>query len=170
MENLVTHASLDALATGKRERELVQIAGDAPDPTGTGPSGRATTYQLNRTAVAHPRIWYRDRVITADVYKHAGEPMMVHLICPRCRHALRITSDRKDISLDLTVPPPRSLLADLPPAEREGAIASGRIDVSAFECPWELPDAGEHEPGLVTGGMTLCRWKVGIEHNVARDA
>jgi hypothetical protein len=140
------------------ERELVQLAGDAPDPTGTGPNGAQTTYHLNRSAICHPLVTYRhgteEFLLELDVYAHPGEPMVVHLICPRCHHALTIPATRKAIEIRLDV----------------GPKAQGDISIETFECTWELAHVGKHIPGLVGGGMSLCRWKVAIDHNVAKDA
>lgn len=141
------------------ERELVQLAGDAPDPTGVGPNGQTTTYHLNRAAAAHPLVEYHiDRVdyalLECDVYAHPGEPVVVHLICPRCKHALSISAERKDIAFSPT----------------GGLKGAGELSIEAFECTWELPGTGKHIPGLVGGGMSLCKWRVAIENNVAKDA
>jgi hypothetical protein len=138
----------------KRKRELVQIAGDAPDPTGNGPNGEQTTYHLNRSAVANPLVAYKDFVLECDAYQNPGEPLLIHLICPRCHNALNISSANKHVDLELNAGP------DL----------QGRLSIEPFACTWEMPDAGKHVPGLISGGMTLCRWRVGIENNVARDA
>ena len=141
------------------ERELVQLAGDAADPTGADDRGRSCTYHLNRSAIAHPLVTYRhgtdEFLITCDVYVADGEPMVIHLICPRCRHALSIRADQKDIALELGAGP------DL----------QGDLSVAPFMCTWERADAGTHVPGMVIGGgMSLCRWRVAIDHNVAKDA
>ena len=137
-----------------RERELVHIAGDAPDPTGKGPNGSQTTYRLNRAAIAHPLVAYKDYVLETDVYAHPGEPMVVHLICPRCHHALTIPETKKAIDLELGA----------------GPNGQGKLSIEPFECTWEMPEAGEHTAGLVTAGTTLCRWKAGISNNIAKDA
>lgn len=140
-------------------RDLVQLAGDAPDPTGIGPNGMASTYRLNRSAIANPIVEYHPgradyAIITCDVYAHPGEPMFLHLICPRCRNPLRIGADRKHIELEIGA----------------GPNAQGRLSVEPFECTWEAPGAGKHVPGLIGGGVSLCRWRAAIDNNVAKDA
>ena len=135
-----------------RERELVQLAGDAPDPMGTGMRGQQTTYHLNRSAIAHPLVEYHPgradyALLECDVYANPGEPVIVHLICPRCRNTLTINGAHKRIEI-------------------EGNVLS----VEPFGCTWEKPEAGPHVPGLVGGGLSLCRWRVAIDRNVAKDA
>ena len=57
------------------------------------------------------------------------------------------------------------------PASRAGDPNNGgRLSVEPFECTWEMPDAGEHKPGYIGGGITLCKLKIGISNNIARDA
>lgn len=139
-------------------RELVQLAGDAPDPTGTGPNGQSTTYHLNHAALANPLVTYKrgteEYLLELDAYKQPGEPLIVHLICPRCHNALNVRGDRKHIQLEIGA----------------GPGGQGAISIEPFECTWEMPDAGKHVPGIISGGSTLCRWRVGIDKNVARDA
>lgn len=94
------------------------------------------------------RVVYKDFVLTVDVYAIPGEPLQVHLICPGCRKQLRVTQDRKHI--------------DWHPA-------TGELSISPFQCTWEKSDDA-HVPGLVAGGGTLCKWTVGIDKNVAKDA
>jgi hypothetical protein len=136
----------------------VQLAGDAPDPTGHGPAGAQVTYHLNQSAVAHPLVTYRtsleEYLLECDVYQHPGEPPVVHLICPRCHNALNVRADRKAIDLELGVGPDRQ----------------GRISIETFECTWERADAGKHVTGVIGGGTSLCRWRVAIDNNVAKDA
>jgi hypothetical protein len=126
----------------KRE-ELYHVAGDAPDPTGTGLSGRMSSMRLTQIALGHPLIRYKDRVIEADVYEIHGR-LMVHLICPRCLNALKITDDRKKM---------------------EYSVTENRISIEAFGCTWEMNDDRRME-----FGVGLCRWRVGVTNNVARDA
>ena len=134
-------------ASGKPERELVHIAGDMD-------TGITTSYQIDR-GKREVIVTYKDFVLTVDVYRIEGEPLKVHLICPKCRHALSVSSERKAIDYD----------------ERAGDPAKGgRLSIEPFQCTWENADAGDHKQGIVSGGMTLCKWRVGIENNVARDA
>ena len=136
------------LATGKK-RELVQLAGDMDH-------GMTTRTNLD-VAKEEVQVTYkgpdREYVLTVDVYRLPGEPVKLHLICPKCRHLLQVTTKRKKIEFDTRV----------------NQELGGRLDVERFECTWENRDAGVHVPGLLAGGMTLCKWRVVIENNVARD-
>lgn len=128
--------------------ELYQIAGDAPDPTGLpGPAGAAlrgqqSTMKMTGAALAHPMVRYKDHVLEADLY---GDPQsgcfVVHLLCPRCRHALTIDSARKAMSWE-----------------------NSQLSVEKFRCTWELSDQRQ------AFGLSLCGWQVVIDKNVARDA
>lgn len=115
--------------------ELYRIAGDPEH-------GMASTMNLTRSAAGHPQIRYRDKVITADVYIADGR-LMVHLICPRCLNALKITDERKKMEYDA----------------RDNVLS-----VEPFACPWEM---SAHRTEF---GVGMCRWTVGIDRNVARDA
>lgn len=128
--------------------ELVHIAGDAPDPMGSGLMGKHSSLRLTKTAAGHPLIRYKDRVLEADVY--LSEPtlanpasIMVHLICPRCLNALRISNDKKAMEYD---------------------AATDTLSVERMRCTWEL-GAERREFGI---GM--CNWTVAIDHNIAKDA
>ena len=134
--------SLDFRGT---ERELVHLAGD-PD------TGLASTVRVDK-AKFETKVSYthgpKDFVLTVDVYLVPGAPPEVHLICPKCQHQLRVPGDKKAIDFD---------------------IATGKLSIEKFQCTWEMPDAGEHVPGLISGGMSLCKWTAAIDGNVAKDA
>lgn len=139
-------AMADDPAYSKKERELVHLAGDMD-------SGLNSTISLSG-GKHEVRVTYKDFVLTVDVYAIPGEPLQVHLICPKCRQQLRVTEDRKAIEFD----------------PRDTRFQGGRISIEPFQCTWEMPEAGKHNPGLISGGMTLCKWTAGISNNVARDA
>jgi hypothetical protein len=143
-------------------KELVHIAGDAD-------TGMTSTIDLSAAAgKSEVFATYRGRFVppefpdglrlTIDVYAIPNEPTQVHLICPKCRKQLRATSDRKQVNFELR------------PQSPEG----GLLEVSPFQCTWEMPEAGEHVAGIRSGGLTLCQWKGVIDHvhgkNVVRDA
>lgn len=133
-----------------------------------GPLGGHQTVRLDKAAIGHPYVRYRDRVLELDVYpllgdgtQEAGAPerLEVILICPRCQHELRITSDRK--AIDYT--------PGAPVLEVEGSQPSwqvrGTISIERFQCTWESDTRA-----AVTGhGENLCRWRVAIDKNIARD-
>lgn len=141
-------------------KELVHLAGDADTgmtSTIRMDGGKSEVFAIYRGRHTPPE--YPDGLrLTIDVYQIEGEPLQVHLICPKCRHQLRATSDRKQISWE----------PDL--HSRDG----GKLEVSPFQCTWEMPEAGAHTPGILAGGLTLCQWKGVIEHkggrNIVRDA
>jgi hypothetical protein len=150
-----------AIHKATTERDLVHIGGDVPDPSGmSSMRGHQTTYNLERTKYGEPKVKYRDRtgqefLLTVDVYKYEGAPMEVLLFCPNCSqkgamHTLRITEERKHIEYD---------------PERNVELG-GRLDVERFGCSHEL-DA-QKGVGLVSSS-NLCRWRVVIENNIARD-
>lgn len=156
-----------------RTEEMVPLAGDGDptrtgivsqstrsrDPNGTGAVGASSGVQLDKTKDATVVIRYKDRLIEADVYAFPGAPIKLVLLCPRCGNALNVESDKKQMSFEKHAP---HAVGDF--------INMGRLNVEPFECTWELPDAGVHVPGLVSAGTSLCRWRVGISNNIARDA
>lgn len=153
---------------GKR-REMVQLAGDAPDPTGrTNLRGLASTTRLD-TSKLEVFVAYRGRMgefdLTVDIYAIPGEPLEMHLICPRCRHQLRVTSAMKKIEFELGEQRPYTFVdgSKMP-------TNGGRLSVEPFQCTWEMPEANAHTPGLRSHGLTLCNLKLVIDENVAKDA
>jgi hypothetical protein len=147
VQDLLGDAAPSRLASGRPGKELVQLAGD-PD------HGMTVSHHLDR-GKREVLVAYKDLVLTVDIYEMAGEPLKVHLICPRCHHQLQVTSDRKKIEYDPRAGDPKK---------------GGRLSIEPFECTWELPTAGKHVPGLLAGGMSLCKLKLAIDHNVAKDA
>lgn len=151
-------------------REIFHVAGDYPDPEGTGKRGLAATYDFTRAALGHPMIAYRDMVLEADVYQLPGAPMHVHVICPLCLAAgnlnmLTIKSDRKAIYYEPkeAVPPfPGWTRVDMETNFPGGA--GGLLSVEPFACTWELQPSLQRDFGLAR-----CPWKVAIDRNVARD-
>lgn len=144
------------------ERELFINEGDVVDPVlGSQNRGAQSTLNLERTKLGVPKVIYRDRsgaefIISVDVYKREGEPMMLHLYCPRCSrkgamHCLSITQDRKNITYD----------------PLDFADRGGRLSVERFKCTWEL-DSDKSVSRV--SSANLCGWQVEIVDNVAREA
>ena len=127
-------------------RELVHLAGD-PD------TGMSVTHRLNH-AKREVIVTYKDFVLTVDIYQLPDEPLKVHLICPRCHHMLSVSAERKHIEFDPNAHPEQG----------------GRLSIEPFECTWEIPEADKHTPGILAGGLSLCRWRAAIDKNVAKDA
>lgn len=160
-----------------RPREMVQLAGDAPDPTGqTSHRGLASTTRLDAGKL-EVAVVYGDHLMTMDVYAIPGEPVQVHYICPRCRKQGRISSERKQIEFDpsstrpVRLPDGQLVAKDRPARLPDGGLLTnaGALSIEPFECAWEVGD-DPHTPGIRAGGLTLCRLKLGIDHNVAREA
>jgi hypothetical protein len=168
-----------------RHREVVQLAGDAPDPMGlVSGRGLQSTHRLT-AGKQEVVVVFGDMLLTVDLYALPGEPVRAHLICPRCHKQLQIQGDRKHIEFDPRVMNPmrtqvleaargRALRAPSIEAARHElaelvAIADfGRLSVEAFECPWEMGDA-PHVPGQVHTGASLCRQRLVIDNNRARE-
>lgn len=135
------------LGYNPKKEELVTIENDLQD----GVSRGRATMDMTKNADAHPQVRWEDRVsgkvfmLETDVYIKGGE-LMVHLICPRCRHNLQIKSINKQMSYD---------------KEREV------LSVEPFQCTWELDD--ELLGARRDFGMSLCRWSVAIDNNLAKD-
>lgn len=126
------------------------IAGDQPIPPEL--QGGSGTHRA--TPTAHALVYYRSRwqndafEMEVDVYALPGEPIRLHLLCPKCQHALTLDQTKK--AIDWTPPPP-------------GGGKHGTISVETFQCTWEMGDKTEL-------GQPLCGWRVAIDRNVARDA
>ena len=127
----------------KRE-ELYSIKEDTGPGAHQGEvvKGTHSTMDLTKTALGHPVVRYKEYLIETDVYQ-MGDELMVHMYCPKCRHAIRISSNRKAISYDQP---------------------SDRLSVEPFMCTWEL--GLDHQEF----GFSLCRWTVGIDNGLAKDA
>ncbi len=123
-------------AHNPQREDLYHIAGDPEH-------GVASTMRLTRTALGHPQVRYKDRVMELDVYEIHGR-LMVHLLCPRCANALKITDDRKQMEYD---------------------ARANVISIEAFRCTWELDPERRME-----FGVGMCNLTIGITKNVARDA
>lgn len=142
-------------ASGKRG--LVQLAGD-PD------HGLRSTVQLS-SGKHEVVVVYQDLLMTVDVYAVPGEPLKLHLYCPRCHKHSTVPGERKAIDFEPSAPNPQWARV------RELGIESpmGRLSVETFECPWEIGDAQHVQGGLHTG-VNLCRLRIAIDNNRAKDA
>lgn len=159
-------------------KELFTVAGDVPDPAGTGLRGQAMGYDFRRSAAGHPKVFYRlggkhghPVVLELDVYALPGQPTIVHLLCPVCTAAgrtnmLTISSERKAIDYERVLEPPPfpGWTAEQMRAALPNGTADGRISIEAFACTWELTP--EHRRQF---GFNRCPWSVAIDKNVAID-
>jgi hypothetical protein len=151
-------------------KSIVQIAGDAPDPTGiTAHRGALSTTRLT-AGKEEVIVVFGDLLMTVDIYAIAGEPTKVHLYCPRCHKLLTVSQERKAIEYDAAAPNPacaRVRAMGVPPQVWQQA-AQGRLSIEAFSCPWEVGDA-PHVAGALHTGVSLCRQRLVIDNNLARD-
>jgi hypothetical protein len=162
---------------GERKRQMVQLAGDAPDPTGvTSQRGLQMTQRLDMGKQVCA-IVYKDQLIEADIYAIPGSPLEVIFICPRCRKQSRITQEMKAIEFNpgstrpVRLPDGNKVAYGAPHRMPDGHLLTnaGEISIEAFECSWELEN-DKHTPGIRAGGLTLCRLRLVIDQNVAREA
>jgi hypothetical protein len=157
-------------ATGNA-RQVVQLAGDAPDPTGeTDRTGLLSTHRLNAGKV-EVAVVFGDVIMTVDVYA-VPSPLTIHIICPRCHKRSMIHADRKNIEFSPKAMNPqfrRVLLLSCASALPELAhLEFGKLSVEPFECAWEIGDS-VHVPGTVHTGASLCRLRLAIDENRARE-
>jgi hypothetical protein len=153
----------DGLATGKRR--VVQLAGD--DPAGLRGMSSTTYLEHGKHEVI---VVYKDTFLTVDVYLVPGQAPEIHLICPRCHKASRISGAHKAIDFDPGAPcPVRAQVVGAGARELFEGAARGRLSVEPFECTWETGNA-VHVAGGVHTGVSLCRQKIVIDDNRARDA
>ena len=150
--------------------ELVQIAGDAPDPTGLSDNrGMLSTTNL-ATGKIEVMVIYGDVLMTVDVYQVPGEPLKIHLLCPRCRKCSTVSGDHKGISFEPNEPNPQhAALVAMGAAPPVAAVHMGRLSIETFECAWEMGDA-PHVAGGVHTGAALCRLRLAIDGNRAKGA
>jgi len=159
----------------QNRRNFVQLAGDVPDPTGvTSHRGIQSTHVLT-TAKQEIVVVFGDQLMTVDLYALPGEPVRVQLICPRCLKHSTITSERKRIEFDpKTLNPARGAIMELARRasaglpEVVGVADYGRLSIETFECTWEI-GGDKHVPGRVHTGASLCRLRLIIDDNRARE-
>jgi hypothetical protein len=157
------------------KKEVFHVAGDAPDPIGTGARGVALEHRLDRTALGHPMLHYQfgngqELILEADVYALPNQPMYVHLLCPLCAiegrsNALRIDQARKSLSYDpRESPPPFPGWTSADMARNFPHGSGGLLSVEPFACTWEA------QPDLRRAfGLARCPWRVSIVNNVVRN-
>lgn len=85
-------------------------------------------------------------IMGIDIYPDLGEGLMAHIICPRCRKALRISGKNKKI---------------------EFSKEEGKLFIERFTCTWETSDVNSER--RMEFGMSLCNTSLVIENNRARD-
>jgi hypothetical protein len=155
------------LATVKRE--LVQIAGDVPHPDGhTAWRGAQSTTDLTG-AKQEVVVVYRGMYLTVDLYVMGGETL-AYLCCPRCHKVLTVRSSHKPIDFEPRADNPlRAEIVSTGDPSLVRLAGAGRLSIAPFECTWELENA-RHVPGALHSGTSLCRMKLAIDNNRAKDA
>lgn len=149
-------------------REVVQLAGDHPHCV-VGNQGAASLLPL--TGGKHEVVVvYQGMFMTLDVYAVPGEALKVHLYCPRCHKHSTVPGDRKAIEWDPAAQNPMrtAILASGKP-ELVHLADRGKISIETFECPWEIGD-DKHVTGALHTGVSLCRMRLVIDNNRAREA
>ncbi len=148
----------DDLATGKRR--VVQLAGDR---------GMSSTTYLGQ-GKHEVVVVYRDTFLTVDVYLVPGAAPEVWVICPNCHKACRIPPGTKAVDFDPgAANPVRGQVVACGDPDLVGIADRGRLSVEPFQCTWEV-GTDRHVAGGVHTGVSLCRQKLVIEDNRARDA
>lgn len=145
-------------------RSLMHVAGDAEE---------GVTSAINLDIGKHEVLVYSPKgdiqLLTVDVYQVAGEPLKVHLLCPRCHNHLQIMGDKKAIEFDLRASNRQNYnirsLGGLSPAMQHASVL-GDLSIEEFECTWELD--GTKKVSLFSGG-NLCRFRAAIDHNLLRS-
>lgn len=154
-------------------KELFTVAGDQPDPGGTGARGISTGFDFTATALGHPMLLYRasngkELVLEADIYM-GPTGLYIHLICPECllagrTNALRIVESQKAMSYEPDLSPP-----PFPGWTKEQMLmafpvgSGGMLSIEPFRCTWE--EVGDLRRGH---GLAQCPWSVAIERNFVR--
>lgn len=167
-------ARTDVVLPGSdRKMALTQIAGDENH-------GISSTTYLDRAKhevalLIRPKnsTTMVEGVLCADVYALPGEPIKVHLICPRCHHTLTIDQGKKAIDWRPADGHPHAaeVRAALEPDAQWIAANLGVISIATFQCTWELADEMQDKgkDDRVIAGGSLCRYRCVIERNVLRE-
>ena len=157
------------VATGKR-RELVQLAGDIPDPAGLSRHRGHQATTILSGGKEEVVVVYQGMFLTVDIYRVPGEPLRAHLFCPRCHKHATVPGDRKAIDWDpAATNPMRAEILTSGRPELVYLADRGRLSIEPFECPWEIGD-DPHVAGALHTGGSLCRLRIAIENNRAKDA
>lgn len=165
-----------ALYDAARE-EMEVLGGDyARDPSGRGavrqgvmadPDGERGRGLASQTNFDHGKttavIRYKDKLIEADVYAIGDAPIQVVILCPRCGNASTVRGDKKPVEWSPHVPEKVGLL-----------VNAGTISIAPFECAWEMPgkvhEKASGNRSVIMKSDNLCRLKLAVDKNVAKDA
>lgn len=135
------------------KEDLYEVKGDPR-------TGMASTTNLDNAAEAKIEVRYSGQyndhgaiamLMQCEVYR-AGESVLVHIICPKCKNANSIKSERKALEWD-----PRN----------------GVLSVEPYTCNWEMNTERDNKSAhksILVGSGNLCRARIAIDKNRARDA
>lgn len=132
------------------KEEIYTIKEDVSMPgvhKGQTVSGVSSSLNFTKTALGHPKVRYKDRIMEMDVYRSGEGGYLIHSYCPSCQNAVSIKSENKKIDYD---------------------PITNNLNIEAFECPWEKSD--ELLGSSRKFGFSLCRLKIAIDNNIAKDA
>lgn len=104
-------------------------------------TGIVTSQNVRASATTYIR--YRSQILECEVY-NAGDELMIHMLCPKCGHGLKVTNKNKQMDWD-----------------------GKYISIEPYACTWEL------DTNIAAGVFThtnLCNWKVGVTKGIAKDA
>lgn len=110
--------------------DLFHVAGDVDH-------GMESTLALGKNYDARLYIQYGDKLLVGELYRNPEGGFFVNLICPRCHHNLKISTDRKAMAFEMGV----------------------GIDIEPFRCTWEL---GDRQGERIAFGLSMCNWTVGV--------
>lgn len=150
---------------------LINTSKNVADYSGAGLRGVEQSLSLDHAKI-EVKVRYRGRhgfhILTVDVTPATPtSPLEVLLLCPRCQQQLRIASDRKAIEFLPNVPVKIVLDSEeVIDGDASDLVSLGQLSIEPFECTWELNPQGRR----MEFGLGLCKWKVGIDKNVAKDA
>lgn len=158
----------------QRRAAMTQIAGDED-------LGLSSTTYLDRgkqeiALLVRPRnsTTMVDGIATVDIYAIPGEPVKVHMICPRCKHQLQLDQARKQMDWQPAAPNPHAaeIRTCLEAADRWIAGNLGVLTVEEFQCTWELGDDMQDkgkDTRVIAASGALCRFRGVIDRNVLKE-
>jgi len=130
-----------------QKEELVSIDGDWGEESRYNPGLTMSHHADHGTIILSlqrdPRVKFE-----CEIYPSGeGDHFILHMVCPRCRHALTINSRNKAMDLNQS---------------------TGILNVEPSECTWELKPEEDPNAGLlITAG--LCRYRFAIENSMVRE-
>ncbi len=117
------------MENAKTITDLYHVAGDE--------AGQSSTLSLGSNYDAKLHIQYKDKILVGELYKNPEGGFFVNLVCPRCHHNLKVSTDRKAMAYEPGV----------------------GIDIEPFRCTWEL---GDRKDERISFGLSMCNWTVGV--------